>query len=147
MKVILLQDVKGKGFKGEVIDVSDGYARNFIFQQNLGVPATQEALNKMKAKEAKAKRDAKKVSRAAQEQVQALEGAELTIALKANEDGTLYASVSEKDVVKAAKEAGHKLTPKQVKMEEAIKETGTFTVSAEFKGGFEAEFSLTVTAK
>ncbi|HBU27622.1 TPA: 50S ribosomal protein L9 [Candidatus Uhrbacteria bacterium] len=147
MKVILLKDVKGKGYKGAVVDVSDGYAQNFLFPQALGVPATKEALLKMQAQEKRVERELVKVDDQARRAVAELDGTTLTLAVKANDDGTLYAAVSEKDVVKAAQEQGVKLKPKRVVFSAPIKEIGSFLVVAEFPGGYEAEFSIIVEAK
>ena len=147
MKVILLQDVKGKGYKGEVIEVSGGYANNFLFPQALAVPATSDALAKMKAQEVKAAREAARGDKEAKETAGELDGKTFSIALKANEDGGLYAAVKAGDVVKAVKEGGGKITPKQVKFKDPIKEVGAHQVTIEFKGGYEAEITLNIEVK
>ncbi len=147
MKVILIENVKGKGFRGDVIDVSDGYAQNFLFPQAMGVPATPDAINKIKAQEAKALKEAKRGEKISKEGANMLEGVELTVVARTNEDGTLYAAVSAKDIVKAAKEKGIKLGVKQIQSHEPIKETGTFELVAEFAGGYEANFSVVVEEK
>lgn len=147
MKVILLKDVKGKGYKGDVIEVSDGYANNFLFPQALGVAATKEALDKMKAQEKRAAKESALADKAARKSVSELEGVTVTVKAKTNDDGTLYAALAEKDVVKAAKEDGVSLKPKQIRFTSPIKETGSHQVVAEFKGGYEAEFTVVVEAK
>lgn len=146
MKVILLKDVKGKGYRGDVVEVSDGYANNFLFPQALGVIATPEALQTIAAQ---AKRTAKESSRAemaAQRAAAALDGTTLTIPCKANEDGTLYAAVSEKEVLKAAKTANVSLKAAKIVFLKPIKETGAATIMIEFVGGYEAEVTLIVEA-
>ena len=147
MKVILLKDVKSKGYRGDVVEVSDGYANNFLFPQALAVLATKDALAQIQAQENRAVKETVKADSAAKKAVTELEGSVLTISAKTNEDGTLYAALSEKEVVKAAKEKGIMLKPKQIKFSDPIKETGMHAVVAEFKGGYEARFSLEVSAK
>ncbi len=147
MKVILLKDVKGRGFKGSVIEISDGYANNFLFPQALAVPATQAAMDKLRAQEAKTARLAAREEKAAREAAKAMEGLELTVAAKADEKGTLYAAVSAKDVVKAARAEGVSLKPEYVVFSKPIKQTGVYMLTVEFPGGYEAEYSLTVESK
>ncbi len=129
------------------MEVSDGYANNFLFPQAAAVPATPDALAKMRAAEKRAAKASSKAESAAKRAASVLEGQSLTAAVKTNEDGTLYASLSEKDVVKAAKEQGISLKPKQIRFNTPIKETGTHQVTAEFPGGYEAEFSVIVQSK
>ena len=147
MKIILLSDVKGKGYKGDVVEVSAGYAQNFLFPQNLAIPASDEAVNRLKAQEKKAKKEAKNENKASRSAAEGLEGSTLTVKAKTNEDGTLYAAVSAKEIVAAAKKAGIKLAVKAIRDHDPIKETGEFSLSAEFKGGFEAQFTLVVEAR
>lgn len=147
MKIILLGDVKGKGYKGDVIEVSDGYAQNFLFPQNLAIPASDDALARLQAQEKKAKREAKQENKVSRSAAESLEGEIITVKAKTNEDETLYAAVSSKDIVNAAKEAGIKLSQKDIKDHDPIKETGEYRLSAEFKGGFEAQFTLVVEAR
>ncbi|MBT6254175.1 50S ribosomal protein L9 [Candidatus Uhrbacteria bacterium] len=147
MKVILLEDIKGKGYRGDVLEVSDGYAQNFLFPQAMGVPATPDALAKIKAQEAKAAKEAKRGEKASKDAAGMLEGVVLTLSAKTNDEGSLYAAVSAKDIASAAKEQGIKITPKQVKAHDPIKEAGTFELTAEFPGGYEASFSLIVEEK
>ncbi|NQV12016.1 50S ribosomal protein L9 [Candidatus Uhrbacteria bacterium] len=147
MKVILLEDVKDKGYKGDIIDVSDGYAKNFLFPQSMGVPATPDAIAKIKASAAKAVKEAKRGEKVYKDAAGQLEGAELVLSAKANEEGSLYAAVSAKDIVAAASEQGIKLTPKQIADHDPIKEAGSFELTAEFPGGYEATFTLIVEEK
>ena len=103
MKVILIESVKGKGFSGDVIEVSDGYARNYLFAQSLAIEATPEALHRVAAQEKKVQKETKRSEKAARGAADALEGMELTVGAKVNEDGVLYGAVSAKEIVAAAK--------------------------------------------
>ena len=144
MKIIFLQDVRGKGKRGEVKEVSDGYARNFLFPQTLAVEATPDALNRIAAQDQKAKKEAKRSHKAARVVADALEGAELTVTAKVNEDGVLYGAVSSKEISAAARAAGIALKPTQIKDHEPIKELGEYNLEAEFPGGYEASFRVMV---
>ncbi len=147
MKVILLENVKSKGYKGDVIDVSDGYAQNFLFPQNKAVEATQEAIDRLRAQAKKAEKEVKRASKAVRDAAQALEGAEILVQAKTNDDGTLYGSVSKNDIIKAAKASSITLKASNLKGYEPVKEVGEHSVTAEFSGGYEASFRLIVEAK
>ncbi|MBI2476725.1 50S ribosomal protein L9 [Candidatus Uhrbacteria bacterium] len=147
MKVILLKNVTGKGMEGDVVDVSNGYARNFLFPQNLAIEATPEALERLKAQERKAAKEAKGRDRASRQSAEALEGSELVVRAKVNEDGTLYGAISAKDIVKAARAGGMALKPEYIREHEPIKETGEYALWADFPGSYEASFHLIVEAE
>ena len=129
MEVILLEDVKTLGKKGEVVKVSDGYAANFILPKHLGVEATKANLNNLKNQQ---KRDAKHAQELL-EQMQALaleiEKAPVELSMKAGEGGRVFGSVSSKEIAVAAKEQrGLTLDKKKMVLEEPIKAFGTFEV-------------------
>jgi large subunit ribosomal protein L9 len=147
MKVILLENIKSKGFKGDVIEVSDGYAQNFLFPQNKAVEATQESLDRLMAQEKKAEKEVKRTDKMTKDSAQALDGAEIVIVAKTNEDGTLYGSISRKDIVKAAKESSIQLKVSNLKSYTPLKEVGEHAVTAEFSGGYEANFRVIVEGK
>lgn len=146
MKVILLQNVPDRGFKGQAVEVSDGYANNFLFPQALAVPATADALARIKAQEEKAKRVLKKEEKLAGAMAKKADGLELTLQEKADDQGTLYAAVSGKDIAKAAKAAGVAIDAEAVVFEAPIKRLGTYAVLVEFAGGYEAELQVTIEA-
>ncbi len=129
MKVILLQDVKGQGKKGDTINVSDGYARNFLFPKKLAVEATNAALNDLKGKnEAFAYRKETELSEA-KEMKAKLEGISVTISAKAGANGKLFGSVTNKDVAEALLSQHHiKIDKRRFEMED-IKQIGTTTVN------------------
>lgn len=147
MKVILIDNVKGKGFSGDVIEVSDGYARNYLFAQSLAIEATPEALHRIAAQEKKAQKETKRSEKIARAAADVLEGMELTVGAKVNEDGVLYGAVSAKEIVAAAKASGAVLKPEYIKAHEPIKELGEYDLEAEFPGGYEASFRVIVVEK
>ena len=143
MKVILLQDVKGKGKKGQMLEVSDGYARNFMLPKKLAIEATPDAINTMRMN------DKATQERIAREKAEALATSkklrEMTVVVKAKGGGAgrLFGSVTNAEVAEAlAKQAGVKLDKRKIVMSETIKNVGTYTVTC--KLGYEINAPLTV---
>ena len=104
MKVILLEDVKALGKKGEIVNVNDGYARNFILPKKLGLEATSKNLNDLKLQNANEERKAKEILEAAQAFARDLESKSVVIKMKAGEGGKVFGSVSSKEIATAFKE-------------------------------------------
>ena len=136
MKVILQQDVKGQGKKGQLVDVSDGYARNFLLPKKLAVVATAENLNTMKQQEkAKAAQIAAEKA-AAQEIATKLEGILVKIPAKAGNGGKLFGSVTSKEISDALKaQSGMDIAKTKIVLPESIKAFGTYQVKC--KLGYE----------
>ena len=136
MKVILQQDVRGKGKKGQMIEVAEGYARNFLLPRNLAVLATADAMNTMKLQaKAKAKADAE-AKAAAQELAGKLKGCQVKIAAKGGAGGKLFGAVTAKEISEQLKaQHGMELDSKKLVLPDAIKSFGGYQVKA--KLGFE----------
>jgi len=147
MKVVLLKDVLSYGKEGAVIEVSDGYARNFLFPQNLAVPATTQAVTLAKVKKEKKEKETKKSLKDAGRLASALDDLEIVVSVKVNETGKLYAAVSGKDVAEAIKVEGLKIDPDWVEFTAPIKETGTFEITINLPHGFEAKLNVRVEPK
>ena len=141
MKVILLQDVKGKGKKGQMIEVSDGYARNFMLPKKLAIEATADAINTMKMN------DKATQERIAREKAEALETSKklramtLTVMAKGGGAGRLFGAVTNAEIASALEKQGIKLDKRKIVMNENIKSTGTYTVTC--KLGYEINAPLT----
>lgn len=130
MKVILLEDVKSLGKKGEVVNVSDGYARNMILPKKLGVEATPKNLNDLKLQKANDAKIAQEQLEAARAFAKNLEDKQVTLTLKVGEGGKTFGSVSAKEIAEAAKEQlGLEIDKKKLQLSGAIKELGTNEVS------------------
>ena len=143
MKVILLQDVKGKGKKGQMIEVSDGYARNFMLPKKLAIEATADAIN------TKNMNDKATAERIAREKAEALATANklremtLTVTCKGGGAGRLFGSVTNQEIADAlGKNAGIKLDKRKIVIADPIKAVGTYTVTC--KLGYEISAPLTV---
>ncbi len=129
MQVVLLEDVKSLGKKGQVVNVNDGYARNFILKKNLGVEATAKNLNDLKLQKANAEKIAAEQLAAAKELAAKLEGLSITLTMKAGEGGKAFGSVSGKEIAAAAKEQlGLEIDKKKLVLPEAIKTFGNHDV-------------------
>ena len=142
MKLILLQDVKGKGKKGQMIEVSDGYARNFMLPKKLAIEATPDAINTMKMN------DKATQERIAREKAEALETSKklramtLTVKAKGGGAGRLFGAVTNAEIASALEKQGVKLDKRKIVMNENIKSVGTYTVTC--KLGYEINAPLTV---
>ncbi len=129
MKVILLEDVKALGKKGQLVEVNDGYARNFILKKKLGIEATNKNLNDLKLQKAHADKVAQEQLEAAQALAKDLEEKVVTCTMKVGEGGKTFGSVSTKEVAQAVKEQlGLDLDKKKMVLDEAIKTLGTHNV-------------------
>ena len=143
MKVILTQDVKGKGKKGQMIEVSDGYARNFMLPKKMAIEATPDAINTMKMN------DKATQERIAREKAEALEISKklrdmtLVVTAKGGGAGRLFGSVTNAEIADAlAKKTGIKLDKRKIVISDPIKSVGTYTVNC--KLGYEITAPLTV---
>ncbi len=129
MKVILLEDVKSLGKKGEMVNVNDGYARNFILPKKLGLEANSKNLNDLKLQKANEAKVAKEQLEAAKQFAEELKTKEVTVTMKAGEGGKAFGSVSSKEIAVAYKEqCGVDIDKKKIQLPEAIRSFGVFDV-------------------
>ena len=129
MKVILLEDVKALGKKGQIVNVSDGYARNMILPKKLGLEATPKNLNDLKLQKANEEKVAKEVYEAAQAFAKDLETKEIILTLKTGEGGRTFGSVSTKEISEAAKaQLGLEIDKKKLQLPSPIRNLGVTQV-------------------
>lgn len=127
MKVVLLQDVKGQGKKDQIIDVSDGYARNFLLPKKLAAVADAKVLNDIKNKEAAKARRIELEKQEARDTAAKLEGMIVKIRITSGADGKLYGSVTTKDIAEALSEQyGVEIDKRKIVLDEPIKAYGTY---------------------
>ena len=146
MKVILLEDVKALGKKGEIVNVSDGYARNCILPKKLGLEATSKNLNDLKLKKA----NEAKIEREQLEEAQALgkkiEAGKVELAIKVGEGGRAFGSVSSKEIAAAVKEQmGYDIDKKKIQLKDAIKTLGTHAVPVKLHQKVTVDLKVIVT--
>ena len=145
MKVILLEDVKSLGKKGEVVNVCDGYARYFIFKKNLGLEANGKNLNDLKLQKQNEEKVAQEHLEAAQELAKKLEAAKVELKIKTGEGGRTFGSVSSKEIAIAVKEQlGYDLDKKKIQIKEAIRTPGMHLVPVKLHQKVTAELKVHV---
>lgn len=145
MKVILLEDVKSLGKKGQIVNVNDGYARNFILPKKLGLEANTKNLNDLKLKKQNEERIAQENLEAAQELAKKLEAGKVELAIKTGEGGRTFGSVSSKEIAAAVKEQlGYDVDKKKIQMKESIKSLGVHLVQVKLHPQVTAELKVHV---
>ena len=145
MKVILLQDVKGQGKKGELCNISDGYARNYLFPKNLAIEADSAAMNELKNREASKAHHKQEEVDAANALAEKLNGKTVTIHAKAGTAGRLFGSVTTKEIA-AQIESEYRVSVDRKKMSAPdIKNFGEYDVQIKFYPGVTANFTVKVT--
>ncbi len=129
MKIILLQDVKSVGKKGDIIDANDGYARNFLIPKKMGVPVNAENMNTLKLQKSNEAKVAQEQLEEAQRFAKELETKEVVLAIKGGEGGKTFGSVSSKEIANAYKEqCGITIDKKKIQLPESIKNFGVYEV-------------------
>lgn len=145
MKVILLQDVKSLGKKDEIVNVSDGYARNFVLPKKIGIEATPKNLNELKLKKANEDKVAAEKLAAAKELAEKMDKESITLSIKVGEGGRTFGSISSKEIAEAMKsQLGYDVDKKKIIMKDAIKNIGSFTVGIKLHTSVTAEMAVKV---
>lgn len=144
MDVILLEDLKGLGDKGALVHVKPGYARNFLLPHKLAIPAGQKAGNLYQelARQRQVAED-RRVTVARAEAAK-LEGAEINLPAQANEDDTLFGSITNADIAAALEKAGYSVEKRQIELDDHIKQLGRYDVPVKYFGGVTATIKVWV---
>lgn len=144
MKVILKQDVKGQGKKGELVSVSDGYARNFLFPRDLAVPADTQAMNDLKNKEEAARHRLEMEKKNAEETARLLTGKTLKLSAKAGQGGRLFGSVTTKEAAEELRrQFGVEVDKRKIEMAD-IKAFGSYEAVIKLAQGITASMTVMV---
>lgn len=145
MKVILKQDVKGLGKKEQMVEASDGYARNFLFPKGLAVEANASNINMMKTKkEAEAHRKEKEIAQA-KELAKKIKDITITLKVKAGDNGKLFGSITSKDVAEAMKtQQNLEIDKKKLVMPDTVKSVGTFDVEVKLYPEISSKFTVKI---
>ena len=148
MKVILLEEVKTLGKKGEIVNVNDGYARNFILKKNLGLEATGKNLNDLKLQQQNAAKVAKEKLETAQALAKDLEDKSITVKIQAGVEGKVFGSISSKEIaLEAKKQLGMDIDKKKIVIPDAIKSLGTYNVNIKLHKDVVGKLAVKVEAK
>ena len=146
MKVILTEDVKSLGKKGEIVEVSDGYARNFILKTKKGIEANGKNLNDLKLKKASEAKIAQEQYEAALELGKKIEAGKIEVSIKTGEGGKAFGSVSSKEIAQEVKaQMGLEIDKKKVQLKEPIKTIGTQSVPVKLHPKVTAQLKVIVT--
>jgi large subunit ribosomal protein L9 len=146
MLVILKEDVKGSGKKGQVVEVSDGYARNFLLKKNKAVVATNTAINEVKQKEKADDFHEKIKKEKAQEECNKIDGKTITLSVKVGENGKVFGSVTSKEIAKELNKLGVEVDKKKINLK-PIKNVGTYNFEIKFYKNISATVTVKVTAE
>lgn len=147
MKVVLLKDVKGTGKKGEIKEVSDGYAKNFLLKTGAAKIADNSAMNENKNNQsAQAFHKATEIAEA-KELAKKLEGKSVTLSIKCGENGKTFGSVSNKEVADALEKQGFKIDKKKIEIKEPIKTIGSYQVTIRVYPEITAKINVNIVAE
>ena len=147
MKVILLQDVKGQGKKGEVIDVNEGYARNFLIKKGLAEVATASKLNDISMKKSAADFHKAEEVKATRELAKTLNNQKFNVKIKAGQNGKVFGSVTSANVSDALAAAGYAVDKKKIVLSNPIKNLGTYEIELKLMEGISCKINIDVTAE
>ncbi|MCD8285849.1 MAG: 50S ribosomal protein L9 [Clostridia bacterium] len=147
MKVILLQDVKGQGKKGDVLDVNDGYARNFLVKKGFAEVATAAKLNDMKMKQAS--KDFHRAEEVAATKAMAadMKGKTFEVKIRAGLKGKVYGSVTSQNIADALASAGYDVDKKRIVLDQPIKVIGDYPIDLKFMDGIQTKIIISVVAE
>lgn len=145
MKVILTQDVQGSGKKGDIVKVSDGYAKNFLLKRGLCVEANEANLKQINAKKAAEAKKLEQEKAEAAAKKKELDGKTVKVHAKAGENGKLFGSVTAQEIAEAVKkQLGYEADRRKITMEDEIKKYGTFEAELKLYSGISAKFYVLV---
>jgi large subunit ribosomal protein L9 len=148
MKVVLLQDVKAQGKKDQVVEVSDGYARNFLFPKKLAVPADAKVINDIKNKQSSAKHKEEVERENARALAKKLSETTIKLTAEAGSDGRFYGAITSKDIAEALKaQAGIEADKRKILLDAPIKAFGTYKIELKIYADISGKFNVTVTEK
>lgn len=146
MKVILLQDVKTLGKKGDIVEVNDGYARNFVLPKKLGIEANNKNRNDLKLQKMNQDKVAKELLDAAKAFAQDMEEEEIVVSMKAGEGGRTFGAISTKEIAQAYQDKYHKeIDKKKIQLTEPIKSFGVFEVGIKLHPNVTGKLKVKVT--
>lgn len=144
MEVILLDDLEGVGQKGSTVNVKPGYARNYLLPRRLAIPTGSKAANLYQELARQQAAQADKLVAAARAEAAKLQGLQVNISAQANEEDTLFGSITNADVADALKAAGHEVERRRIEVPDHIKQLGNYDVTVRFFGGVTATVKVWV---
>lgn len=147
MKIILLQDVKGQGKKGEVKDVNEGYARNFLIKKGLAEVATPTKINELNQKKASQDYHRAEEVKATQALAKEIYGKTFTVKIKAGQSGKVFGSVTGANIADALLAAGYNVDKKKIVLAQPIKNVGSYEVELKLMEGIQSKINVVIEAE
>lgn len=147
MKVLLLQDVKAQGKKGEIVEVNDGYARNFLIKKGLAKEATASVINETNQKNAQEAKNKAAALKAAQDIAAQLDTKEVEVSIKMGDNGKFFGSVTNKEIADALLAMGYDIDKKKIIIKDAIKAAGVYGVEVKIYPGVSFTINVKVVGK
>jgi len=144
MEVILLEDLKGVGAKGATVSVKPGFARNYLLPRRLAIPTGTKAANLYQELARQKAAQSDKLVAAAKAEAAKIDGLQVNIAAQANEEDTLFGSITNADVAQALEAAGHEVDRRRIEVPEHIKQLGNYDVTVRYYGGVTATVKVWV---
>ena len=144
MKIMLLQDVKGTGKKGDIVEVNDGYAKNFLIKKGVAKPADNAVMLEKASQVASIERTKAIEKDKAEKLARELKNKTFKITAKVGDNGKMFGAITSKEIAEALTAANYSIDKKQIILESNIKATGTYTIEAKLYTGIFAKFNITV---
>ena len=144
MKVILRQDVKGTGKKGEILDVSDGFAKNFLLKKGLAEPASAVAVNSLKIQKEAEERRRREEIKAIRELAQRMDKSKVTVSIKCGENGKVFGSVTSREIADKLADLGFDVDKKKILLKDPLKTVGDYAVDVRLMEGVTAKIFVSV---
>ena len=147
MKVILLKDIKGTGKKDQILEVSDGYGRNFLLPRKMAIEATNEAMNAIEKSKSAAKHREDVKKNEAEQSARDLKGKTVTVKVRAGENGRLYGSITTQEIADALKaQHGVELDKRKIELDEKVTSVGQTTITLKMYAGVSTKMNLVIEA-
>ena len=147
MKVLLLQDVKAQGKKGDIIEVSDGYAKNFLIKKKMAIQATNQVINETNQKKASELRKLEIEKQEAIKLAERLNGNTIIVEIACGDNGKMFGSVTAKEISDALLKSGYDIDKKKINLKEPIKSLGTFSVEVKVYANVSSTIKINVVKK
>ncbi len=147
MKVLLLQDVKAQGKKGDIIEVSDGYAKNFLIKKKMAIQATNQVINETNQKKASEQRKLEIEKQEAIKLAERLNGNTIVVEIACGENGKMFGSVTGKEISESLLKSGYDIDKKKINIKEPIKTFGVFSVEVKVYANVTATMNISVIKK
>lgn len=147
MKVLLLADIKGSGKKGDIVEISDGYAKNYLLKRNLAKEADKVVISEKASQNASIERNKRLELEKAQGIADKIKGKTFSVCAKVGENGKMFGAITSKEIADTLQNSGYEIDKKQIVLDKSIKALGKYPVTAKLYGAVVAKFNILVEAQ